>query len=146
MGKAGMSVLTSGLAMDWIREGKKDMAITSIWPASAIQSGATRGAENLGDLRKPTIFSDAILAMLRAPAEQVNGLIDTDEDFLREKCGVTDFSKYSLIEGTTPRRIMGLPPNTFSKTGPQKFPSLVVAEQDDEGQRVDSTKRHTSRL
>ena len=34
MGKIGMSVLTKGLAMDWVREGKKDMAITSIWPAA----------------------------------------------------------------------------------------------------------------
>lgn len=33
MGKVAMSVLTKGLAMDWVREGKKDMAITSIWPA-----------------------------------------------------------------------------------------------------------------
>lgn len=34
MGKVGMSVLTKGLAMDWERGGKHDMAITSIWPAS----------------------------------------------------------------------------------------------------------------
>jgi NAD(P)-dependent dehydrogenase (short-subunit alcohol dehydrogenase family) len=34
MGKVGMSILTKGLAMDWEREGKKDMAITSIWPAA----------------------------------------------------------------------------------------------------------------
>jgi NAD(P)-dependent dehydrogenase (short-subunit alcohol dehydrogenase family) len=34
MGKVGMSILTKGLAMDWEREGKTDMAITSIWPAS----------------------------------------------------------------------------------------------------------------
>lgn len=33
MGKVAMSVLTKGLAMDWKREGKGDMAITSIWPA-----------------------------------------------------------------------------------------------------------------
>jgi len=33
MGKVGMSVLTKGLAMDWKREGKNEMAITSIWPA-----------------------------------------------------------------------------------------------------------------
>ena len=32
-GKVGMSVLTKALAMDWIREGKKDMAISSVWPA-----------------------------------------------------------------------------------------------------------------
>jgi NAD(P)-dependent dehydrogenase (short-subunit alcohol dehydrogenase family) len=34
MGKVAMSVLTKGLAMDWQREGKKNMAITSIWPAT----------------------------------------------------------------------------------------------------------------
>ena len=28
-----MSVLTKGLAMDWEREGKSEMAVTSIWPA-----------------------------------------------------------------------------------------------------------------
>jgi hypothetical protein len=67
--------------------------------------------------------------MLRAPPAQVNGLLDTDEDFLREKCGVTDFSKYSVVPESTPRRIM-----------PEKFPVLEVAEQDDEGQRMDSTK------
>jgi hypothetical protein len=73
-----------------------------------------------------TIYSDAILAMLRSPAEEVNGLLDTDEDFLRKK-GVTDFSKYSVVPGATPRRIM-----------PAAFPVLEVAEQDDEGRRVDS--------
>jgi len=129
MGKVGMSVLTKGLAMDWIRERKTDMAITSIWPAAGIQSAATEknGADSK-DLRKPTIFSDAILAMLRAPASAVNGGLELDEDFLR-KTGVTDFGHYSLIPGTTPRRIM-----------PAEFPDLTVKEQDDEGQRVDSTK------
>jgi NAD(P)-dependent dehydrogenase (short-subunit alcohol dehydrogenase family) len=34
VGKVGMSVLTKGLAMDWEREGKNEMAITSIWPAA----------------------------------------------------------------------------------------------------------------
>jgi len=33
-GKIGMSVLTMGLAMDYEREGRNDMAITSIWPAA----------------------------------------------------------------------------------------------------------------
>jgi NAD(P)-dependent dehydrogenase (short-subunit alcohol dehydrogenase family) len=37
MGKVAMSILTKGLAMDWVREGKKDMAITSIWPATVSQ-------------------------------------------------------------------------------------------------------------
>jgi len=28
-----MSVLTKGMAVDFDRQGKKDMAVTSIWPA-----------------------------------------------------------------------------------------------------------------
>ena len=68
MGKIGMSVLTKGLAMDFIREGKSDMAITSIWPAAvcktlffitasinlvkAIQSAATGDPEITAELRK----------------------------------------------------------------------------------------------
>ncbi|KAJ5371979.1 Short-chain dehydrogenase/reductase SDR [Penicillium concentricum] len=134
MGKVGMSVLVKGLAMDFVRQGRTEMAVTSIWPASSIESAATehnKGSDKSykKDLRKPTIFSDAVLAMLRAPHQIVNGLLDTDEDFLREKCGVSDFSKYSVIPGSTPRRIM-----------PAKFPVLEVAEQDDEGQRMDSTQ------
>lgn len=34
MGKVGMSVLTMGLAVDFEREGREDMAITSLWPAA----------------------------------------------------------------------------------------------------------------
>lgn len=34
MGKVGMSVLTMGLAMDWKREEREGMAISSIWPAA----------------------------------------------------------------------------------------------------------------
>jgi NAD(P)-dependent dehydrogenase (short-subunit alcohol dehydrogenase family) len=127
IGKAGMSILTKGLAMDWEREGKRGMAITSIWPATAIQSAAT-DRENADDLRKPTIYSDAILAMLRAPIAQVNGCLELDEDFLR-KTGVTDFDKYSVVPGAKPRRIM-----------PANFPDLTVQEQADEGKRVDSTE------
>lgn len=33
MGKVGMSVLTKGLAMDFERQERRNMAITSIWPA-----------------------------------------------------------------------------------------------------------------
>lgn len=150
MGKVGMSVLTKGLAMDFERQGRKDMAITSVWPAAvravsatgdeikglinasirkqSIQSAAT-GSENPKDLRLPTIYSDAILAMIRAPTALVNGLLDLDEDFLRKHAGVTDFSKYSVVPGTVPRRIM-----------PAEFPDLRVAEQDDEGKRIDSAK------
>lgn len=73
--------------------------------------------------------------MLKAPAETVSGLLETDEDFLRKYCGVTDFSKYSIVPGATPRRIM-----------PAEFPVLEVAEQDDEGTRVDSTELRKAKL
>lgn len=71
--------------------------------------------------------------MLQSPAEEVNGLLDLDEDFLRKK-GVTDFSKYNVVPGAAPRRIM-----------PAEFPDLTVAEQDDEGRRVDSVKLQEGR-
>ncbi|KAL6712383.1 hypothetical protein ACN47E_000260 [Coniothyrium glycines] len=136
MGKVAMSVLTKGLAMDWQREGKDRMAITSIWPAAAIQSAATErmSKDDASDLRHASIFFDAILAMISSPVEDVNGCLELDEDFLRKK-GVTDFGKYSLVQGSTPRRIM-----------PAEFPDLSVKEQDDEGKRVDSTKLAAAKL
>jgi hypothetical protein len=73
--------------------------------------------------------------MLKAPTSTVNGLLDLDEDFLREHVGVTDFSKYNVAQGAVPRRIM-----------PAKFPDLNVAEQDDEGMRTDSTKLGKAKL
>lgn len=138
MGKVGMSVLTKGLAMDFEREGKKNMAITSIWPAVAIQSAATKNVEgnDLRDLRKPTIFSDAILEMLKSEPTEVNGALELDEDFLRKRgYKDEDFEKYNLISGAKPRRIM-----------PKELPDLRVAEQDDEGKRVDSTLLRATKL
>jgi hypothetical protein len=49
MGKVAMSVLTKGMAMDFKREGKKEMAISSIWPATVSHRTKT-----------PNIFSGLI--------------------------------------------------------------------------------------
>ncbi|KAM0717516.1 hypothetical protein Q7P37_007368 [Cladosporium fusiforme] len=136
MGKVGMSVLTLGLSMDWKREGRDNMAITSIWPAAAIDSAATQAnGSDQSNLRKPTIFSDAIIGILHSPAANVAGQCFLDEDFLREHKGVKDFSQYSLIQGTSPRRIM-----------PANLPDLTVAEQDDEGVRMDSASVHKAKM
>jgi len=142
VGKVGMSVLTKGLAMDWEREKKGDLAITSIWPASSIESAATAQITTTNpaavkDLRKATIFSDAIVAMLRAPIKDVNGELFLDEDFLRDHEGMTeeDFEKYSVVPGSKTRRIM-----------PAKFPNLKVAEHDDEGVRTDSVALRASKI
>lgn len=67
--------------------------------------------------------------MIKAPAKDVSGKTFLDEDYLRDHDGVRDFSKYALISGSTPRRIM-----------PLKLPDLTVAEQDDEGVRMESSK------
>lgn len=68
--------------------------------------------------------------MLKAPASVVNGKLELDEDFLREHASVRDFSKYSVIAGSNPRRIM-----------PAELPDLTVKEQDDEGKRYESPKK-----
>jgi hypothetical protein len=59
------------------------------------------------------------LAIIRSPSKDVSGKCVLDEDFLREHEGISDFSKYSLVEGAVPRRIM-----------PAEFPDLRVKEQD----------------
>jgi NAD(P)-dependent dehydrogenase (short-subunit alcohol dehydrogenase family) len=186
MGKFGMSVLTLGqwlggvgawwggemlltrecigLAVDFEREGRTGLAITSLWPAAvccrgcsrmrdagnadvtiicqAIDSAATQkvaddGSQGRGrgEYRKATIFSDAILAILRAPSRDINGKTLLDEDFLREHEGIQDFSKYDLVPGSTPRRIM-----------PIRMPDLTVPEQDDEGVRVESSAQRVNKL
>lgn len=56
-----------------------------------------RNPEEARDLRKATIFSDAMLAVLRAPAASVNGRLALDEDFLRSDAGVTDFAPYAVV-------------------------------------------------
>jgi NAD(P)-dependent dehydrogenase (short-subunit alcohol dehydrogenase family) len=136
MGKVGMSVLTKGLAMDFEREGKTGMAITSIWPAVAIQSAATENVEGgeRKDLRHASIFSDAITEMIKAEVGEVNGCLELDEDFLRKR-GFGEFGKYSVVPGAVPRRIM-----------PVEMPDLRVSEQGDEGKRVDSVALRGSKL
>ena len=94
----------------------------------AIDSAATQNPQtDRSQLRKPTIFSDAVLEILRAPCSTVNGRCLLDEDFLRER-GMTDFAKYALVPDAVPRRIM-----------PATFPDLSVKEQADEGTRMDSS-------
>lgn len=149
MTKIAMSVLTKALAKDFERMGEagNELAITSIWPAAAIESAATEfniptndeaaALAKKKDLRKATIYSDAILAMLRAPVGVINGLLDLDEDFLRrvEGFGDHDFEKYCVVPGSKPRRIM-----------PRVFPDLRVDEEDDEGTRMDSVKLRSTKL
>jgi hypothetical protein len=89
MGKVGMSVLAKGLAMDFEREAKREMLVTSIWPATVVQSAATQNLaqEVAKDLRTANIFSDAVLQMIKALVAEVNGEVLFYEDFPRTKGG-----------------------------------------------------------
>ncbi|KAJ3327624.1 hypothetical protein HDU76_011423 [Blyttiomyces sp. JEL0837] len=132
IGKVGMTVLTMGLAMDLDDSREKDpsenMAISAIWPATAVSSAVTDKMKvNPGHLRKPEIFADAVLGILEEQAQKVNGLALVDEDFLREFKGVTDFSKYREDPNVEPPRML-----------PKKFPSLLVEEQADRGMTMTS--------
>jgi NAD(P)-dependent dehydrogenase (short-subunit alcohol dehydrogenase family) len=64
MGKVGMSVLTKGLAVDFEREGRTGMAITSIWPAAAIESAATQNPQtDRAELRAPVSLGPAMCVL-----------------------------------------------------------------------------------
>jgi hypothetical protein len=75
MGKVGMSFLAKGLTMDFEREAKREMPVTSIWPATVVQSAATQNLvqEVAKDLRTANIFSDVVLQMIKAPVVVVSG-------------------------------------------------------------------------
>ncbi|KAI9352583.1 hypothetical protein BDR26DRAFT_910598 [Obelidium mucronatum] len=106
------------------------IAITSLWPATAIQSAVTE-VKNIPKeyLRHPRIFADAAVSILNEPPKTVNGLALIDQDYLRDYRGVSDFSQYRLVPNSEPPRMM-----------PKRFPSLLVEEQEDRGFSVDEKK------
>jgi len=106
--------------------------VCSIWPAAGIISAATEFVRpgQYTNLRKPEIFADAILEILKEEDPwRVSGKAWLDEDYLRELRGVTDFDGYAVVPGDKVRRIM-----------PNKLPVLEVEEEDDEGDKLDSTQ------
>lgn len=117
MTKTAMTVLTMGLAMEL--EGS-NIAISSLWPATAIESYVTTKMDVPDEvMRKSTIFADATKAILDEPTQKYNGRALIDEDLLRE-IGVKDFSKYRCDPNQEPPRMM-----------PKEFPDLTVKEKDD---------------
>jgi len=135
MTKFAMTTLMIGLYHDFKRQKVAtgfDGVACSIWPATAIVSAATEFTRpgSKGELRKPEIFADAILAALQErDSGKVSGKAWLDEDYLRELKGVKDFDGYAVTPGTKVRRIM-----------PMKLPSLEVEEEDDEGDRMNSVQ------
>lgn len=80
-------------SMPWLTVGGARQAIESATTAAMVR----RNPEEARDLRKATVFSDAVLAVLRAPPVSVNGRLLLDEDFLRSDAGITDFAPYAVV-------------------------------------------------
>ncbi len=101
--KLGMTLLTLGLAEE-VR--KHNIAVNSLWPVTIIESQASIN-HALGTpalWRKPDILVDCVRRIVRKEPTSLTGQALLDEDFLRSE-GVTDFSGYACVPGTTPPRL-----------------------------------------
>jgi NAD(P)-dependent dehydrogenase (short-subunit alcohol dehydrogenase family) len=114
MTKVALTVLALGLATEL----PKGISISALWPAKAIKTYVTDRL-NIPDklLRRPEIFSDCVVCILKCPSEEVNGRALLDEDFLRS-LGHQDFEKYRCDPTSEPPRMM-----------PANFPDLRVSEE-----------------
>jgi citronellol/citronellal dehydrogenase len=99
--KMGMTVLAHAIAEE---EREHGIAACALWPVTLIESEATRFFQmgSAAEWRRPEILADATVAICCAPAERVSGRALYDEEALRELSGVSDFSAYSAVAGTTP--------------------------------------------
>ena len=95
--KLGMSFVTLSLAGELAAD---DVGCNSFWPATAIDTRATRyfGLGTEDDWRTPDIVSDAVLEILTRDPSECTGNAFYDEELLVD-AGVDDFSEYNLTEG-----------------------------------------------
>ena len=99
--KMGMTFLAHAIAEE---ERANGIAANALWPVTMIESQATRHFE-LGQpeqWRTAAILADATVEICCASANEMSGRALYDEDVLRERRGLTDFSGYSLVPGTHP--------------------------------------------
>jgi citronellol/citronellal dehydrogenase len=101
--KLGMTLLTVGLAEEVKAH---NVAVNSLWPVTIIESQASinHGLGTPATWRKPDILVDCVLRIARKEPASFTGQALLDEDFLRAE-GVTDFSSYACVPGTTPPRL-----------------------------------------
>ncbi len=102
--KFGMTYLSLAIA----EEHRKDnIASHALWPVTLIESAATRnlGLGSIEQWRKPEILADATVALCSQDPTRVSGRAWMDEEVLGELEGVTDFSGYACVPGTSPARI-----------------------------------------
>ena len=97
--KYGMSMCVLGWAEEFADDG---IAANALWPKTTIATAAVQnllGGQMMMDAsRTPEIVADAAHAVLTS--DGVTGQFLLDEDVLRD-AGVTDFSGYAAVPGTT---------------------------------------------
>lgn len=98
--KLGMTLLTLGLAEE-VRA--NNIAVNSLWPVTVIESQASInwGLGSREQWRKPDILADCVVCLTRQKPALITGQALLDEEFLRAE-GVTDFSGYACVPGSTP--------------------------------------------
>ncbi len=101
--KLGMTLLTFGLAEE-VRP--HNIAVNALWPVTIIESQASInwGLGTPQQWRKPDILVDCVLRLVAKEPASLTGQALLDEDFLRAE-GVTDFSRYACVPGTSPPRL-----------------------------------------
>jgi citronellol/citronellal dehydrogenase len=113
--KFGMTLLALAIAEE---TRGKNVTAHALWPATAIESYATKnfglGGPELW--RKAEIVADATVALLAREPSARAGRAWIDEDVLRED-GVTDFAKYQCVPGVEPPRFpfASLPETTTTR-------------------------------
>jgi NAD(P)-dependent dehydrogenase (short-subunit alcohol dehydrogenase family) len=97
--KYGMSLCTLGMASEF-RDRK--ISVNSLWPRTAIATAAITwlmGDDAVKNSRKPEIMADAAYEIFITPPTEITGQHLLDEDFLRSRRGIKDFSSYSCVPG-----------------------------------------------
>ncbi len=102
--KQGMTLLTIGLGGELRGSG---VACNALWPETMIESYATI-KHHLGepaDWRRPEILVDAAIEIFSRDPHTFTGRALLDETFLREECGVSDFTRYRCDPGVEPPKV-----------------------------------------
>ncbi len=99
--KFDMTLLSIGLAGELKDSG---VAVNSLWPKTLVESLATInwGMGEPKDWRKADVLADAAAVIVSQDPRTYSGQALIDEDVLRERGGVTDFSKYNVVPGGNP--------------------------------------------
>ncbi len=98
MAKYGMSMCVLGHAAEFRQYG---IAVNALWPRTVIQTAALQMIPGIKPehCRTPEIMADAAYQVLISDAATSTGNFFIDDEVLK-RAGVTDLSKYSVIEGS----------------------------------------------